>query len=180
MRQAPPIFLCAVVLLRMQVTAYAAETTRWFDIEPGVRVYLNSPQPLDAAKPSLLVIYATPNGNSIEQTWGAAVAKDDKSADWRMDIQHVGAQIRLLRSIDASRNIAVAVIEADGKSWPAWRAKHADSSKFILNIVDGLRAETKIGNTLPTVFLTGHSGGGSFTFGLLNGVEVTVGSPKQL
>lgn len=148
-----------------------AESPRSFRIEPGVRVFLDTPAQMDAKKPTLLVIYATPNGNSIEQTWGAAVAKDDKTADWRMDIQHVGAQIRLLRSIDTGRYIVVAVIEADGKSWPAWRAKHAENSKIILGIVDRLRAEAKTGDTLPTVILTGHSGGGSFTFGFLNGID---------
>src|SRR5215210_2404061 len=70
----------------------------WFDewvreewVAEGVRVIAIAPAAFDPKKPTRLVIYATPNGNTIEQTLGCATAD---GIDWHNDIQHVAAQVR--------------------------------------------------------------------------------------
>src|SRR5207248_9520722 len=45
---------------------------RWLD--GGVRVLVNAPAAFDPKKPTRLVVYATPNGNTIEQTLGCGAA----------------------------------------------------------------------------------------------------------
>ena len=65
-------------------------------LDPGVRVVIDRPEP-PASKPVLLVFYALPNGNTIEQTIGKAIGPGD---DWHFDIQHIGAQTRFLREVD--------------------------------------------------------------------------------
>jgi hypothetical protein len=114
--------------------------------------------------------------------------------DWHFDIQHVGAQVRLLRRIDPKQNYVLAVVETDNLSWPAWRKARPDNGKLIREIVtkiavgvpedwlhminriavDNRQREMKklaVGTPEdpPHVTLAGHSGGGSFIFGYLNG-----------
>src|SRR5436190_3002729 len=69
------------------------------------RVLINAPGELDPNRPTLLILYALPNGNTIEQTIGC---KEREGLDWHFYIQHIGAQIRFLRDLDRSRNIVVA------------------------------------------------------------------------
>src|SRR5437762_2678773 len=73
-------------------TVEFAEQERWTRLESGVRVYVNAPLDLKQTN-RRLVIYTTPNGNTIEQTLGCAMAE---GRDWHFDIQHVAAQIRKL------------------------------------------------------------------------------------
>jgi len=42
----------------------------------------------------MLILYALPNGNTIEQTKGRRVAE---GLDWHFGIQHIAAQTRYLR-----------------------------------------------------------------------------------
>src|SRR3954469_8641233 len=58
------------------------------------RIVANAPGDFDPRKPTLLVFYACPNGNSIEQTLGCRL---EPGMDWHFDIQHIAAQIRKLR-----------------------------------------------------------------------------------
>src|SRR3989442_1700607 len=92
------------------------EQVKWLTLEGGVRLHVNAPATLDPNKPTLLIIYATPNGNTIEQTLGCAKAD---GVDWHFDIQHVAAQVRRLRELDARENIVLAVTQAPKLSWPA-------------------------------------------------------------
>src|SRR5262245_19154657 len=97
--------------------AQFAEQERWTRLESGVRVFVNAPLPL--AKPNRqIVIYATPNGNTIEQTLGCSMAE---GRDWHFDIQHVAAQIRRLREISPDEDIVLAVVQAPKQSWPTFR-----------------------------------------------------------
>ena len=89
--------------------------------------------------------------------------------DWHFNIQHIGAQTRRLREIMPGENVVIVYLEAREKSWPQWRRKFANSNELIARIVDTLRNELRSYN--PNVILAGHSGGGSFVFGFLNGVE---------
>jgi len=137
---------------------------RWLD--GNVRVIVNAPGGHDPKRPARLVIYATPNGSTIEQTLGC---EKTEGLDWHFDIQHVAAQVRRLRELTKDENIVLACLEAEGLSWPAWRRTTPDSSTRVRTIVDGIRE--LIPGSPVRVTLTGHSGGGSFIFGFLNSVE---------
>ena len=137
-----------------------------FALEPEVKVHLNAPasSALAPGKKVLLIFYTLPNGNTTEQTIGRKKKPGD---DWHFDIQHIGAQTRFLRQQLTDRAIVVAYLEADSKSWPAWRKKHGDQK-----IPEIIAAVRKIFADHPTeIVLSGHSGGGSFIFGYLNAVE---------
>src|SRR5262249_43196649 len=136
----------------------------WFDeqvrerwIEPGIRVVFNLPATFHPARPTRLVFYATPNGNTIEQTLGSEMAD---GTDWHFDIQHVAAQIRRLREVTPGENVALVVVEAEGLSFPAWRQRHPDNSAIIRRVVEA-GCEMVPGSPVR-VTLAGHSGGGSF------------------
>ncbi len=134
----------------------------------GTRIVINAPanDKFDSSKPTELIFYSTPNGNTIEQTLGAHTKPGQ---DFHFDIQHIAAQVRRLREMDASKNYVLAVVQADNKSWPTWRQTHQDNASSIRKLV----AETS--HSIPgnpvRVSLTGHSGGGSFLFGFINGGE---------
>jgi hypothetical protein len=155
--------------------AHFGERVREGWLEGGVRVLLNAPATVDPAKPTRLVVYATPNGNTIEQTLGSAVAP---GTDWHFDIQHVAAQGRRLREVAPDANIVLAVVEAEGLSWPAWRARTPDNAARIVRVVEALRAQTPGANVRVT--LAGHSGGGSFLFGFLNAAEAVPGWVERI
>ena len=89
----------------------------------GVRVVANAPMTFDPRRPTRLVIFATPNGNTIEQTLGCTKAE---GIDWHFDIQHIAAQVRKLREQSPRENIVLAVTETEELSWPAWKRKYKD------------------------------------------------------
>ena len=115
----------------------SVEQVRWSRSDNGVRVFINAPAALKAPQ-RLLVLFATPNGNTIEQSLGCAASKD---RDWRFDIQHVAAQVRRLREIDRSRDVVLAVVQSPKLSWPTFRREYPDSGTFIRSLVDSLRKE---------------------------------------
>jgi hypothetical protein len=131
-------------------------------LDSGVRVVIDRPEAA-STRPVLLIFYALPNGNTIEQTVGKATAPDD---DWHFDIQQIGAQTRFLREAIRDRAVVVAYLENDLRSWPAWRKKHGDAG--IPAILDVVRA--RFDGPRTRIVLDGHSGGGSLIFGYLNGV----------
>src|SRR5215467_6296392 len=115
----------------------------WFDeqvrehwAEGSVRVLINAPAKVDPKRPTRLVIYATPNGNTIEQTLGCAKAD---GLDWHFDIQHVAAQVRKVRETSPNENVVLACIEADGLSWPAWKRKYKDGPARVQKVVEALK-----------------------------------------
>ena len=134
-------------------------------LPPDVRIHINMPSQLHFArsKPIRLIFYAVPNGNTIEQTIGKKLQPGD---DWHFDIQHIGAQTRFLRHVITNRTIVVAYLENSLKSWPARRHESGDAE------IPELLATVE--RMFPTndmeIVLTGHSGGGSLTFGYLNSV----------
>jgi len=107
-----------------------------------------------------------PNGNSIEETIGR---KPTNTNEWRYDIQHIGAQTRWLREHITNANVVVAYLECAQKAWPIWRRTNDATNSKIPSIVESLRG--RYTNTPTKITLTGHSGGGSFTFGYINGIE---------
>lgn len=97
-----------------------AERDCSFLYEPGVRVRINAPAEvlMTPRKPVRLIFYALPNGNSTEWTFGKRMEQGD---DWHFDIQHIGAQSRFLRAMDTLHSYVVVYLEAENRSWGAWR-----------------------------------------------------------
>lgn len=137
-----------------------------FAFSPEVKVLINEPARTNfaAEKPVLLILYALPNGNTIEQTIGRKLRPGD---DWHFDIQHIGAQTRFLRELITNRTVVVAYLEAESKSWPAWRKQHGDDR--LPEIV--LRVQSCFPTNRVETVLASHSGGGSFIFGYLNAIR---------
>lgn len=122
-----------------------------------------APWAIDATRSTLLIVFATPNGNTIEQSLGAEMTP---GKNWHFDIQHIAAQTRVFRKRMPQTNIVLACAEAEGLSWPSWRATHANASDLVRSLVLSLRDMTP-GKRID-VALTGHSGGGSFLFAFVN------------
>ena len=136
-----------------------------FAFAPEVRVQINAPADENiSGKPVLLILYALPNGNTIEQTVGHTLKPGE---DWHYNIQHIGAQTRFLRQMLPEQPIAIAYLENRLRSWPAWRKQYGD--KRLPELVTTLR-DIFAGHHVQLI-LTGHSGGGSFIFGLMNEVD---------
>jgi hypothetical protein len=112
---------------------------------------------------TVLIIYALPNGNTTEQTMGKKMQAGD---DWHFDIQHIRAQTAFIRNA-LGKNIVVAYLENNYRSWPSWKQKHSNFKEEIRQLVDTLREITGA----KAVYLNGHSGGGSFIFGFIDGVK---------
>jgi hypothetical protein len=144
----------------------AAERIQVLTPSAGMRVTMVSPVAIDTTLPVDLILYALPNGNTTSETIGGPLTD---SASWRYDIQHIGAQTRALFSHGVAQAI-VAYLEADSKSWPSWRqtrgydSANRDIVRIVDSIVDAIERPPRL-----TVTLTGHSGGGSFMFGFIEG-----------
>ena len=147
-------------------SAWFGEQVReqWF--AEGIRVLVNAPGDFDSKKSACLVLFATPNGNSLEQTMGCITLG---KTDWHFDIQHIAAQIRLLREVTRDSQIILACLEAEGLSWPAWKRNRPDGPTAIRRIVKTIRQWIPARDI--SITLAGHSGGGSFIFGFIDAGE---------
>ena len=173
--QVPRILSAALLLIAVSADAWSQslpgfqksapfdEQVKWSRLGNGVRVLINAPASL-STKPRVLIVFATPNGNTIEQSLGCKAAKD---LDWRFDIQHVAAQLRRLREINSERDFVLAVVQAPKLSWPTFRSEQAGANTIIRDLVAALTKEV----SAEQVVLTCHSGGGSFLFGYLNSFD---------
>ena len=139
------------------------EQVRWSRLPSGVRVFVNKPPKWKTSRRTL-VIYATPNGNTIEQTLGCASAP---GLDFRFDIQHVAAQIRRWREVTPEQDTVYSVVQAPQLSWPSFRAEHPGAGRIIRELVTALAEEFQA----DRVILAGHSGGGSFQFGYITSID---------
>lgn len=143
---------------------------------PGTRVLINAPiGGFGNGNQVLLVFYALPNGNTIEQTFGKKLKEGD---DWHFDIQHIGAQIRYLRKILEKQTIVVAYLESGQKSWPVWKASTPDYQEQAKKIIDSAKAMFARWN--PQVVLNGHSGGGRFIFSYLDAMKEIPGDVVRI
>ncbi len=155
------VALCAFALCadaRVVACAHAAETVRYETLEGGVRLAADVPA---GSPPTLLVIYACPNGSSAEETMGR---RPRAPAEWKYDIQHVQAQVRSYRQRSAHRSVALAVLQAPQKSWPAWRSATQGAPAKARALIGDVRR--KIAPDAPVALLA-HSGGGSLLFALI-------------
>ncbi len=141
------------------------ESSEFYSYSDEVRILINSPEQIDASKPSMLILYALPNGNTIEMTAGKLLKEGD---DWHYNIQHIAAQTRFLRAALIDRNIHAAYLENIQRSWPAWRKKYGYKDSLVAAIVEFVK--NKIDEPVSIV-LAGHSGGGSFLNGCLNAYD---------
>jgi len=168
------IILFLILVTWAQFCSKIHETTLHFRYPEDVSITIDVPR-MKLQKPTLLIFYALPNGNSTAWTMGKQLEEGD---DWHYNIQHIGAQTRFLRQQIKDRNIVVAYLENDLKSWPSWRRKFINNSEIIHSIVDTVMS------CFPTkhlkIALNGHSGGGSFIFGYLNGVEEIPGIVERI
>jgi hypothetical protein len=135
-------------------------------VAEGVRARADAPADFNPKQPTRLVIYATPNGNTIEQTLGCGPAS---ALDWHFDIQHVAAQIRKVREGALGENLVLVCVEADGLNWPAWKRKYADGPARVRKVVETLRGWVPGKDVRVT--LAGHSGGGSALFGFIDAAD---------
>ncbi|QDT44687.1 hypothetical protein Pan241w_48020 [Gimesia alba] len=149
------------------------QTSPWFDeqisylsIEPEVRLIIVAPRPerIVPGNPSRVILFATPNGSTIEQTLGC---QQQEGRDWHFDIQHIAAQHRKWQSLNQRENLILVCLEAEGLSWPRWRARHPDNPKRIRTVVNSIMEAIPLKESQLT--LACHSGGGSFLWGFLNG-----------
>lgn len=138
----------------------------------NVVISINAPLQFHRKGKTYLVLYALPNGNSIEWTKGKHTTPND---DWHFDIQHIAAQTRYIRNADNNNNYIVAYVMAAQKSWPAWKRSTPDSLHIIKNIVDSVCNIFRAYH--PSVILSSHSGGGSFVFGYIDAVQEI---PRQI
>lgn len=159
--------LCCLFTLLWGISRVSAQSSiETFDA--GVRFFVDLPtgEEFDPKRPTVLVLYATPNGSTIEHTLGGKPADGAPKLDYRFDLQHVAAQVRQWREVNHRENIALAVIQASEKSWPAFRKAHADAPQRELEIVAS--AVKRVPVPVADLVLTGHSGGGSFLWGYID------------
>ena len=165
------MLLAACTPSRVELAGFSShgsfgEKVRVLEMYPEITATIVSPTRLDLRKRVDLILYALPNGNTTAQTMGRRLVPD---VDWHYDIQHIGAQTRALRERGLSQAVVV-YLEAGKRSWPAWRSSlgYERANPRIVEIVDAIRSA--IGNPPDlSVTLTGHSGGGSFTWGFIDG-----------
>lgn len=137
---------------------------------PDVTIVINAPSPdkFDKNKKTALILYALPNGNTIDWTAGKLMEEGD---DWHYDIQNIGAQMRFVRNTCPKYNWVVAYLQSYEKSsWTTWSRNHADSAKLMIQgMVDSIQSIFSAYN--PVLMLNGHSGGGRFIFDYIAGVD---------
>jgi hypothetical protein len=146
--------------------ASISEQVRAQVLPSGVRIVINQVADFDSAKPTLVIFYALPNGNTIEETEGR---RPRSAAEWHFDIQHIAAQTRLLRQVRPDVNVAVVYLQTQERSWPAWRRRHDDAPRQIRALIESTLRQFP--GSKPRAALAAHSGGGSLIFGLLDSGE---------
>jgi len=135
-----------------------------FIFRSDVHVHITAPVNLPAGKRILLILFALPNGNTLDHTFGKRLQSGD---DWRYDIQHTGAQVRFVHSLDPDFTPVLILLQTRQRSWPGWRAAHpTDHGVRVIALADTLR--DLFNAYRPKIMLTGHSGGGRFIFSFLD------------
>lgn len=161
------VILLFVLFVRMPCAAQLFNSTiDSFRINRDIKITIDRPAFLKKARETIIIIYALPNGNTTEQTMGKRMQPGD---DWHFDIQHIRAQTAFIRQHDSKSNYVVVYLENNYKSWPLWKQKNPDFRNVIPFLVDSLA--DLISSKKRSIFLNGHSGGGSFIFGYLAGVS---------
>ncbi len=165
---APAVSLSAPADDAPSAGAHFGEQVVTYTLDPNVTVHINRPsrEHMHPGRPTHLVIFALPNGNTIPHAIGAARRPD---REWKFSVQHIGAQIRWLRRHASNhRNLVVAYVEAGNRSWPTWRRRTPNADQIILRVVQSIRERVP---QHDRVSLTCHSGGGAFVLGFISAVD---------
>lgn len=145
------------------------EQEKYFTWREDVDIYINAPgtDSLTKGKETLLIFYACPAGNSIEQTAGKKLSEGD---DWHYDIQHIAAQTRFLRETKKDVNIITVYLQNHSRSWSLYDDLHpGDHRKRIRHMIrDSLKPFSAFDYR---IVLSGHSAGGSWVLGYLSGIR---------
>lgn len=142
----------------------------------GTRILINAPLTgFGSGDRVMLVLYALPNGNTIEQTFGKRLHEGD---DWHYDIQHIGAQTRWLRRVTKEPTLVVAYLENSFLSWPAWKAATPDYREQVKEMVESITE--LFAPWHPGLVLNGHSGGGRFIFSFMDAYEAIPPEVKRI
>jgi hypothetical protein len=157
------LFVNALLLL-LSVQAFSQQLQS-FMMRDSVMVTIDRPSAFKKNKPSIVIFYALPNGNSTAWTMGKKMQPGD---DWHYDIQHIAAQTSFIRQQLRKTNIVVIYLENNYKSWPRWKQVHPFTTR-IPHIIDSLSG--LIPGKKKAIYLNGHSGGGSFIFGYIASFE---------
>jgi hypothetical protein len=146
-------------------SSYLDEQILSFKYSPDISVEINAPSQaeMDRSKKLMIIFYALPNMNTIDETIGR---QKSEGLDWHYDIQHIGAQTRYLRTVIKNYNIVIAYVGTKEESWPWWRLKYPGGDYVIRNLIDSVKNIFK--GYKKEIALDGHSGGGSFVFGFIN------------
>lgn len=170
------LFLFVLYFTHSGAQTYPEQIREYLNLIPESRVVINYPDEsaFIKEKRTRIILFALPNGNTIEQTAGKIL---NPGEDWHFDIQHIAAQTRFLRQNDKSRNYIVVYLEASMKAWTSYAAKHPDSFKLFPKLVDTIQyiienlANGKAPIKEQDIILSSHSGGGRFLFNYISGVE---------
>jgi hypothetical protein len=161
------IIRCCLIVIgfSLYVSVFAQDSVYSFRFRNDVTITIDRPSSIKKKKNTQIIFFALPNGNTTAQTMGKLLKEGD---DWHYDIQHIKAQTKFLRQY-AEDNIIVVYLENDLKAWPQWKRNHPDHRDQIQAITDTLLKHFDLKKY--TLHLNGHSGGGSFIFGYLDGKE---------
>ena len=167
----------SVILKGFVKSAYFDEQILSFNYEPEITIEINAPgnNVFDPSKKVLLIFYALPNMNSIDETIGR---KKEPGLDWHYDIQHIGAQTRFLRNKINDYNIVVAYMATKEESWPWWMMKHPGGNLIIRHVADTVKNIFKSFKT--DIAFCSHSGGGSFVLGYINSISIIPNEVKRI
>jgi len=158
------ITLIFIILFGIQNCTKHQETTLFFRYPEDVSITIDVPK-MKLQKPTFLIFYALPNGNSTTWTMGKQLEESD---DWHYDIQHIGAQTRFLRQNIQDYNLLTIYLEATQLSWPTWKTQFPNYDDITRSTVEYLLACFEAYE--PFIILSSHSGGGRFIFSYLDGV----------
>lgn len=156
---------CLLLLLWQISTALGStDTLLNFRFRKDLSITIDKPV-TRTTRPTQLIVFALPNGNTTAQTMGKKMEPGD---DWHYDIQHIKAQTVFIRE-NTRDNVIVAYLENDKKSWPLWKRSTANYPAQITAILDTIVQVLSLKKY--SLHLNGHSGGGSFIFGYLDTVK---------
>ncbi len=167
------LFLCMSIqgqenyhrLSGFQNSPYFDEQVLSINYPNEIKIQINAPssETFNPEKPVSIALFALPNGNTTDQTIGKITTPSD---DWHYNIQHIGAQTRFLRNHVIENNLVTVYLENDQRSWPSWKAKYTNHDEIIKELVDYIR--NIFSDYESSVVLTGHSGGGRFSFSFMD------------
>ena len=162
-----PLFIIyTVAQIHAQVSGWTTDS---------IRITIDQPADAPVKTETVICFYALPNGNTTEQTMGKHLKEGD---DWHFDIQHIKAQTEFIRAQLTGKSFIVIYLENNLKSWPAWKQKHPDYKKRYPALIDSL---TRLFNARKkSVYLNGHSGGGSFILGYIAAMEKIPANIKRI